>query len=187
MPAIIACSVCRTILAPGAQSCPGCGLPLVAQAVPVVQRPPSIWPVILGVIAVFVIGIWIIGAIERPIQEKKQREFSSALHSDFVNGKLDTPEKFIARCGAPRTRKGSTLYYNLGSSHPETYEEALADLAVAFPHNAPPTYTIDGVRQDRAPTFNSDGDATSLGKFHDTFQPAEMSFVEQFCAANAVH
>jgi hypothetical protein len=173
MPAIIACSICRTILTPGAQVCPGCGLPLVAQAARVVQPPKPNWPVALGVAAVFAFGIWIVNAIEGPIQEKKQQEFTAALHSDLAGGKLDTPEKFIARCGAARTRKGSTLYYTADPHATDGLNDP--DLAVAFPPNAPPTYTIDGVRED------------SRGKFHDTFKPAEMDFVEQFCAAHGPH
>ena len=58
----IACSACRTILPAGSAFCPGCGLQLTAQAVPVVQPPRSIFVSAL-IAAGVILLIAVIGAI----------------------------------------------------------------------------------------------------------------------------
>jgi len=50
MTTTIACSVCHAAITPGATVCPGCGLPLVAQAVPVVTKKSPLWWFVLKII-----------------------------------------------------------------------------------------------------------------------------------------
>lgn len=112
----IACSVCHAAITPGATVCPGCGLPLVAQAVPVVQPRKSIWPVILGVFGVFFGVVWIAAAISDQIDGKQQSELKASLLSDLQSGRLNTPAAFESRCGMPGatkvTKAGTELNYD---------------------------------------------------------------------------
>ena len=157
-----ACSACRTVItAPSLSNCPSCGLPLSAQAVPVVYPRKSVWPVIFGVLAFVFLAAWIAGSIVNHFDEKRLED----LHADLVAGKLNTPALFEARCGMPRLIEGDTLYYTIHSL-------ASNDLAVAFPGKEP-TYTINGAVADKH------------GKFTNTFRTAPISLVEEVCTANA--
>jgi hypothetical protein len=112
----IACSVCHAAIASGAVVCLGCGLPLVAQAVPVIRRRKSAWPFFLSVIGVFLLIAWIGSESDKNAIERRRGELKAAL----VSGKLSTPETFQARCGHARwtkqTKDGTELHYLISAS-----------------------------------------------------------------------
>jgi hypothetical protein len=169
----IACSVCRAAITPGAAVCPGCGLPLVAQAVPVIRRPAPIWPYVLGAIALFVL---IVNVVSRH-EEATRQAAACALHADLAGGKLTTPEAFVARCGKPRIQSGSTLTYTANrywlTDAQGGGSEQNADLIVSYAPGSAPTYMF--------------GTAVLAkhGQYKDQFNPASESEVEQVCLANA--
>jgi hypothetical protein len=115
----IACSVCHAAIMPGATVCPGCGLQLVAQAVPVIRRRSSVWSFILFLAAVFVAVGWLNSMAGKNASEKRQSDLQAAL----AKGSLNTPEAFQARCGQARwteqTKDGTELHYRIGAA--DTY------------------------------------------------------------------
>ena len=114
MNALIACSVCHASIAPGATLCPGCGLPLVAQAVPVVTVQRARFP-LWGIIGVALVAFVIFANIASRHDEAKAAEAQAAFVADIANGQLNTASAFEARCGQPRwtkqTRVGEELHY----------------------------------------------------------------------------
>jgi hypothetical protein len=112
---MIACSVCHTVIQPGSTSCPGCGLALVAQAVPVVRARASIWPYIIGGIALFILFANTADRWQRDRDARAQANLVSDL-----GGASSTPAAFQSRCGAARwtaqAKDGVELHYLAGGN-----------------------------------------------------------------------
>jgi hypothetical protein len=101
----LACSACGALLTQGETNCPGCALPLVSRAVPVIpkSKPPMfpLWSVLL----VFFICICLAGALERPGREKAEAaqkvsdDAAFAAHREFVES-VSNVKTFQSHCGA---------------------------------------------------------------------------------------
>ena len=129
----IHCSACGAPLPQAARSCPVCpvcALPLTAIAMPTPaprpRRKQPLLPMSCWVICALIVLIGIASASSQHDEQAREQTIAAFKADLYDNGKLATPEAFIARCGQPQTvlhpssgqYKGDTvLSYQGGAIH----------------------------------------------------------------------
>lgn len=146
---LIACSACHAAITPGATSYPGCGLPLITQALPVKERKPRLplWLKIVFSMALIVLAGRAIESTTPPSQPSGEETFLHDLHA----GQLATAAAFQARCSLARwahqTNAGTELHYlvnggdyyvSFGSMSPR-FEAGYIDMSGKKPKEYRPT------------------------------------------------
>lgn len=110
------CSACGAAIPQGSLFCAGCGLPLIAQAVPTVHATGprfSFGAIALLSIVGFVLFCWLASNIEHRSAAAHAASIAAQLGA---GGALSTPEAFQSRCGKAAATKataaGTQLFYS---------------------------------------------------------------------------
>ena len=110
-----ACSACHAVFPAGPKFCPGCGLPLTAQAIATTKPRRRIWPAVFLAIVSFVF----IAEVAHEISKLKSRASQIRFLADLNAGKVTSPTELAARCGDPRSMQ--TTHQGIELRYPTAY------------------------------------------------------------------